>query len=49
MREGLSLECTVCKRRNYRTTRETRDTKKLSLKKFCRQCRKRTPHTERKK
>ena len=49
MREMLSLECTECGRRNYRTSREMRDTKKLSLKKHCRQCGKHTVHSEKRK
>ena len=49
MREALSLECSVCKSRNYRTSREMRDGKKLSLKKHCQQCRKHTAHVERRK
>ena len=49
MREYFSLECTVCKNRTYRTSREMRNGKKLELKKYCRHCRKRTPHAEKKK
>jgi len=49
MRETLSLECSECKSRNYRTSREMRNSKKLSLKKHCRQCGKHTLHAERKK
>ena len=44
MREAFSLECSECKTRNYRTTRETRDTSKLELKKYCPRVRKRTVH-----
>ena len=49
MREGLSLECSVCKNRNYRTSREMRDGKKLNLKKYCRHCRQHTKHAEKRK
>lgn len=49
MREFFSLECPVCKNRNYRTSRETRGGKKLSLKKYCRSCGKHTEHVERRK
>ena len=49
MRETVSLECSQCKCRNYRTSRESRVTKKLSLKKHCRQCGKHTVHGEKKK
>ena len=49
MREFFSMECTVCKSRNYRTSRETRGGKKLALNKFCRQCGKRTQHSEKRK
>jgi large subunit ribosomal protein L33 len=49
MREYVTLECSTCKRRNYRTSLESRENKKLSLNKFCRFCGKHTPHTSRKK
>ena len=49
MREFFSMECTVCKSRNYRTSREMRGSKKLNLKKHCRQCGKHTPHVEKRK
>ncbi len=43
----LGLVCTVCKNRNYVTTRNKLNTeKKLLLKKFCKQCRKVTEHKE---
>lgn len=54
-REYVTLECTVCKSRNYRTSKQMkpRGTKKqvekLALKKFCPKCREHTPHRERKK
>lgn len=49
MREYVTLECTECKERNYRTQKQMRDTDKLNLKKFCSRCRKHTEHKERKK
>ena len=49
MREYQTLECSVCKERNYRTSLETRENKKLALKKFCRSCGKHTVHNSRKK
>ena len=49
MREFVTLECAECKQRNYRTSLETREGKKLSLKKFCRSCGRRTVHSSRKK
>lgn len=43
----LTLECTVCKHRNYSTTKNRRNTaEKLNLKKYCRFCRKHTDHKE---
>jgi large subunit ribosomal protein L33 len=50
MREYVSLECEVCGNRNYRTPKETGGgAAKLSLKKYCRHCRKHTLHKEKKK
>ena len=49
MRQYVTLECTECKNHNYRTSKETRDSAKLELSKYCRFCRKHTPHKERKK
>jgi large subunit ribosomal protein L33 len=49
MREYTTLECTECKRRNYRTETDTRGPGKLKLKKFCRFCRKHTVHNEHRK
>jgi large subunit ribosomal protein L33 len=43
----ISLECTVCKDRNYSTTKNKRkQTDKVLLSKFCRKCRKHTDHKE---
>jgi large subunit ribosomal protein L33 len=46
-RVTLGLTCTVCKNRNYVTTRNKINTQeKLLLKKFCNHCRKVTEHKE---
>ena len=43
----ITLECTVCKDRNYSTTKNKRkQTDKVLLSKFCRKCRKHTDHKE---
>jgi len=46
-REPITLECSVCKERNYRSEKnKTNTTARLELKKFCDRCRKVTPHKE---
>ncbi|MEA3485482.1 MAG: 50S ribosomal protein L33 [Candidatus Aerophobetes bacterium] len=45
MGEIVTLICTKCKRRNYTTTRNKK-TPSLTLKKFCKGCRRYTPHKE---
>ncbi len=46
-REIVTLECEVCKRRNYTTTRNKKENKeKISLKKYCKFDRKHTLHKE---
>ena len=46
-RSIISLECPVCKRRNYSTTKNRRKSQdKLELSKFCPWCRKHTDHKE---
>ncbi len=43
----LSLECQGCKRRNYSTKKNKRNTpEKLVLKKYCRFCKRHTDHKE---
>ncbi|OGH18101.1 MAG: 50S ribosomal protein L33 [Candidatus Levybacteria bacterium RIFCSPHIGHO2_12_FULL_38_12] len=43
----IGLVCSECKNRNYLSTRNKINTEeKLVLKKYCRRCRKRTPHKE---
>ena len=49
MREYVTLQCTECKRDNYRTQTETRGGKRLELKKHCRACRKHTVHRQRRR
>ena len=47
MREIITLECTECKRRNYTTTKEKRNTPgRLEKKKYCKFDRKHTVHKE---
>ncbi len=43
----ITLQCTVCKGRNYSTTKnKKKHTEKLELSKYCPRCRKHTPHRE---
>ena len=43
----ITLACTECKRRNYSTMKNKRNTPdKLEIKKYCPHCRKHTPHKE---
>ncbi len=47
MRELVILACTVCKNRNYTTTKNKRNhQERLEHKKYCRFCRKHTAHKE---
>jgi large subunit ribosomal protein L33 len=47
MREIIALACTVCKQRNYSTTKNKKnDPDRLELKKYCRFCRKHQLHRE---
>jgi len=47
MREIIQLECGSCKRRNYSTTKNKKNTPdKLERKKYCPWCRIHTPHKE---
>ncbi len=46
-RPVIALECSVCHERNYSTTKNSKTQKdRLELKKFCKRCRKHTPHKE---
>ncbi|HEY8391657.1 MAG TPA: 50S ribosomal protein L33 [Capillibacterium sp.] len=47
MREGVTLACTECKNRNYRTTKNKKNNpERLELKKYCKFCRQETLHRE---
>jgi large subunit ribosomal protein L33 len=47
MREIISFECTVCKNRNYSATKnKKKHPDRMETSKFCRTCRKHTPHKE---
>lgn len=47
MRQGITLECTQCKNRNYRTTKNQRnDPDRLELKKYCSTCNTHTVHRQ---
>jgi len=47
MREIITLSCGECKRRNYSTTKNKRNTtERLEMAKYCRWCRKHTVHRE---
>ncbi len=48
-RDWIFLECGTCGDRYYRTTKNTTKQAKIEIPKFCRICRKHTPHKERKK
>ncbi len=49
-REFIIFECTECKRRNYTSTKEKRNTPgRIELKKYCKYDRKHTVHRERAK
>jgi len=46
----LKMQCSVCKNVNYWTSKNKKlVTKKLEYSKFCKHCRKHTPHKETKK
>ncbi|HEY4715221.1 MAG TPA: 50S ribosomal protein L33 [Candidatus Paceibacterota bacterium] len=46
----LKMACSKCKRINYWTSKNKKlVVRKIELKKYCRWCRKRTPHKEAKK
>jgi len=47
MRENVTLQCPICKNRNYVTTKNKNTTTgKLEFSKYCRFCRKHTDHKE---
>ncbi|PIS31344.1 MAG: 50S ribosomal protein L33 [Candidatus Portnoybacteria bacterium CG_4_8_14_3_um_filter_40_10] len=46
----IKLQCTICKHVNYWSRKNKRKVeRKIELKKFCKWCRKHTPHKETKK
>ena len=48
-REGVGLQCTVCKNINYLTSKNKANTEgKLEIKKYCKNCNKSTSHKEKK-
>ena len=47
MRERITLACTDCKQRNYRTTKNRHtNMDRLELKKYCKFCKAHTVHKE---
>ncbi len=43
----IKLECTVCRKLNYHSKKNKKTIKaRLEMNKFCKQCKKRTPHKE---
>jgi len=47
MREIITLECTVCKERNYTTTKNKRThSQRMQFRKYCPRCNKHTIHKE---
>ncbi len=47
MLELITFECSECHRRNYTSFKNKKNTtERLTLKKFCRFCKKHTPHKE---
>ena len=47
VREIITLECTVCKHRNYTTTKNKKKHQdRLETSKFCAACHRHTPHKE---
>jgi len=46
-RENIILECTECHRRNYMTSKNKRNnTDRLTIRKYCKFCKKTTEHKE---
>ncbi|MFH1710501.1 MAG: 50S ribosomal protein L33 [bacterium] len=49
MREIITISCTACKRKNYTSTKNRKTTPgRLELNKYCKWCKKHTPHKEEK-
>ena len=48
-RELVTLKCTVCNEKNYRTPKNKRNTtERLELNKYCEKCQRHTVHKEKK-
>jgi len=48
-RELVTLQCTLCKNENYRTSKNKKNTvDKLEINKYCKHCQKNTVHKEKK-
>lgn len=46
-RTKITLECTVCKQRNYDTTKNKKEhSERVEYEKYCRFCKKHTKHKE---
>ena len=46
-RDRITMECSVCKERNYYSEKNKTNTPtRLELNRFCKRCRKATPHKE---
>ena len=46
-RNAITLACTVCKNHNYRTNKNKKnDPDRIELNKYCKFCKKHTPHKE---
>lgn len=49
VRENVTLKCTVCNEKNYRTEKNKRNTtERLEIKKYCPRCQQHTTHKEEK-
>ncbi|MDL2280254.1 50S ribosomal protein L33 [Selenomonadales bacterium OttesenSCG-928-I06] len=47
MRVAVTVACTDCKQRNYQTNKNKKnDPDRLEIKKYCKFCKKHTPHRE---
>ena len=47
MQENITFQCTVCKRKNYVSTKNKKNVAdRLEIKKYCKWCRSHTAHKE---
>ena len=47
MRTAITLACTECKQRNYQTIKNKKnDPDRIEMSKYCKFCKKHTPHKE---